>query len=141
MEEQKSAKTIIGDDVEITGTINSTSDVQFAGTLNGDLNCSGHAVITKSATIKGNVSSNGATVEGKVTGNVTAKDRIELKTSARLTGDIKSKRLTVEDGVTFVGKAEVTPSGTADTSSSAPSQSAPTEDVADEKNKGAFSRK
>ncbi len=140
MEEGKTVKTIIGDDVEITGTVNSSSDVQFAGTLNGDLNCSGNAVIAKSATIKGNVSANGATVEGKITGNVEAKDRIELKATARLTGDIKSKRLTVEDGVTFVGKAEVTPSG-ASAPASTPADDGPA-DAEDKGGKGgAFSRK
>lgn len=138
MEEGKGVKTTIGDDVEITGTINSKSDVQFAGTLNGDLICSGNAVIAKSATIKGNVSANGATIEGKITGNVEAKDRIELKASARLTGDIKSKRLTVEDGVTFVGKAEVTPSG-ASTPAAAAAHAADT--TAGDQGKGAFNRK
>ena len=43
-------------------------------------------------------------------GNITAKDRIEMKSSARVTGDIKSKRLAVEDGVTFIGRSEVNPS-------------------------------
>ena len=34
-----------------------------------------------------------------------------MKSSARVTGDIKAKRLSVEDGVTFVGRSEVNPSG------------------------------
>ena len=50
-------------------------------------------------------------VMGQITGNIIAKDKIDLKATARLTGDIKAKRLAVEDGVTFVGKSEVNPSG------------------------------
>jgi cytoskeletal protein CcmA (bactofilin family) len=52
-------------------------------------------------------------VEGTVNGNVVARDRIELKSTAKLTGDIKAKRLVVEDGVSFVGRSEVNASGTA----------------------------
>jgi len=34
-----------------------------------------------------------------------------MKSTARVTGDIRAKRLSVEDGVTFVGRSEVNPSG------------------------------
>ena len=66
----------------------------------------------KDAKIKGNIMVSSTTIEGTIAGNVTAKDRIEMKASARVTGDIKSKRLSVEDGVTFIGRSEVNPSGT-----------------------------
>jgi cytoskeletal protein CcmA (bactofilin family) len=81
------------------------------GKLDGDLTCSGDATIGKSSTIKGNLTVNSIVVEGAINGNITAKDRIELKSTARVTGDIRAKRLSVEDGVTFVGKSEVNPSG------------------------------
>jgi cytoskeletal protein CcmA (bactofilin family) len=111
MDGKSEIKTVIAEDVEVTGTIKCTSDIQIDGKLNGDLACSGNAVIGPSAVIKGTVAVDSISVRGQVHGNVTAKDRIELKSTAKINGDIKSKRLTVEDGVTFVGKAEVTPSG------------------------------
>jgi cytoskeletal protein CcmA (bactofilin family) len=100
-------------DVEITGTIKCSGPVRIDGKLDGDLNSGGDATIGKSANVKGNLSVNSITVEGTINGNITAKDRIELKSTARVTGDIKAKRLAVEDGVMFVGKSEVNPSGAA----------------------------
>ena len=85
--------------------------MRIDGKLDGELNCNGDAVVGKSATIKGNLSVNSISIEGAINGNVVAKDRIEMKSSARVTGDIKAKRLSVEDGVTFIGKSEVNPSG------------------------------
>ena len=111
--EDSAPQSVIAADVEITGTIKSTGSVRVDGKLDGELNCTGDAVIGKSATIKGNLAVNSATIEGTIHGNVTAKDRIEMKSSARVTGDIKAKRLSVEDGVTFIGRSEVNPSGTA----------------------------
>lgn len=102
-------KTIIADDVEIVGSIKCASNIQVDGKLNGDLNCSGDALLGTSCSIKGNVNVKSTTVNGQVNGNITAKDKIDLKASARITGDIRAKRLTVEDGVSFIGKAEVTP--------------------------------
>lgn len=111
MEVDKTATTMIAEDVEITGNVKSANQIQFDGKLNGDLNCTGIAMLGKTAAIKGNVNAESVTVAGNVIGNVTAKDRIEMKSSAKVQGDIRAKRLTVEDGVTFVGKSEVNPSG------------------------------
>ena len=110
METDKTPKTLIAEDIEITGSIKCASHIQFDGKLNGDLTCGGHAVIGASAHVKGNISVESVSVEGHVTGTITARDRIELKASTNLNGDIRAKRLTVEDGVSFVGKSEVNPS-------------------------------
>jgi cytoskeletal protein CcmA (bactofilin family) len=104
-------QTVINEDVEVVGTIKAGSNLQMDGKLNGDMSCSNDVTIGKSAVTKGNISANSVIVAGQVTGNIMAKDRIELKAAARINGDIKAKRLTVEDGVSFVGKAEVNPSG------------------------------
>jgi cytoskeletal protein CcmA (bactofilin family) len=104
-------QSVISSDVEITGTVKTSGGIRIDGKLDGDLNCSGDAVIGKSANIKGNLTTNSISIEGSINGNVHAKDRIEMKSTARVNGDIKAKRLAVEDGVTFVGKSEVNPSG------------------------------
>lgn len=110
MEGTEKVKTIIAEDVEVVGSIKCSSNIQIDGKLNGDLSSSGDAVIGATANVKGNLSVNSVTVLGQITGNTTAKDRIELKSTAHINGDIRAKRLTVEDGVTFVGKSEVNPS-------------------------------
>ena len=111
MDNETTAKSIIDSQVEIVGTIKTPGAIQIDGTLQGDLDCGGDAIIGKSAQIKGSLLVNSITISGTVNGNVTAKDRIEMKSTARVMGDIKSKRLAVEDGVTFVGKSEVNPTG------------------------------
>ena len=110
--ENNKAQSVISNEVEITGTIRSSGSLQLDGKLDGELHCGGDAIIGKSANIKGNLVVNSVTVEGTVHGNINAKDRIEMKSSAHVTGDIKAKRLSVEDGVTFIVRSEVNPSGT-----------------------------
>ncbi len=115
MSPQEPIRTTIGEDVEITGNIKSESGIQLNGKLNGDLTCAGMAQIGATASVKGNMSIDTVSIMGQVNGNITARDKIELKASAKLHGDIRAKRLTVEDGVTFVGKVEVNPAGTGGT--------------------------
>lgn len=141
-------KTIIGEDVEISGNVKCESNIQMNGKLNGDLTCGGQAVIGNTSVVKGNMSIDTVSIMGQVNGNITAKDKIELKSTARLHGDIRAKRLTVEDGVTFVGKVEVNPAGSA---AGAPAQAKPVDDGSstidntetaepEEKRKGMFGR-
>ena len=111
MDNNTTPQSVISKDVEITGTIKSSGSIRVDGKLDGELHSTGDAVIGPSAQIKGNIVVNSATIEGGVQGNVTAKDRIEMKSTARVTGDIRAKRLSVEDGVTFIGRSEVNPSG------------------------------
>ncbi|MGD9874849.1 MAG: polymer-forming cytoskeletal protein [Kiritimatiellia bacterium] len=133
MDNNATAQSIIDAQVEITGTIKSAGSIKIDGKLKGDLQCDGDATIGKSAVITGNLTVNSVAVAGSVTGNITAKDRIQMQASARVMGDIKSKRLHVEDGVTFVGKSEVNPSG-------GPASSAPRAE-ADEPRGGMFGGK
>ena len=111
MDNSTSPQSVISSEVEITGTIKSSGSIRVDGKLEGELHCTGDAIVGKSANIKGNIVVTSATIEGAVQGNITAKDRIEMKSSARVTGDIRAKRLSVEDGVTFIGRSEVNPSG------------------------------
>jgi cytoskeletal protein CcmA (bactofilin family) len=111
MESNSASETIIAAEVEIVGTIKTSGSVQFNGKLEGDLHSEGDATVGKSAQVKGNLNVHSISIAGAINGNITAKDRIQMLATARVHGDIKAKRLTVEDGVTFVGRSEVNPSG------------------------------
>ncbi len=122
--ENASVQTVIAADVEITGTLKSAGSVRLDGKLEGELHCEKDACIGKSASVKGNLHAASVVVEGAIHGNISARDRIELKATARLTGDIKAKRLVVEEGVSFVGRSEVNPSPSAPAAQGMPSPSA-----------------
>ncbi len=136
MNTTEQVRTTIGEDVEITGNIKCESGIQINGKLNGDLTCGSLAQIGARASIKGNMSVETVSITGQVNGNITAKDKIELKSTAKLHGDIRAKRLTVEDGVTFIGKVEVNPSGTAASKAQDAKIAAEIEEVPLEKDSG-----
>lgn len=135
----ENAQTTISADVQITGTIKSSGPIRIDGKLDGDLVCAADAVIGRSAVIKGSLQVNTIIIEGTVQGNVTAKDKIDMKSTAKVHGDIVAKRLAVEDGVTFIGKSEVNPTGAAPAAPVA--ESHPESPAAEQKGGNAFGRR
>ena len=103
------SNNILNSDVELKGTLKFAGELTFDGKLDGDINSDGVLNLGDNAVIKGNLSINSVVLRGKINGNVTAKERIEIKTKTELFGDIRSPKLVIEEGVTFVGKSEVNP--------------------------------
>jgi cytoskeletal protein CcmA (bactofilin family) len=104
------SKNTLNADVEIRGNLKCNGELSFDGKVEGDLATESALDIGENAVIKGNVSAASAVIRGKITGNATAKDRLELKSRTELVGDIRAAKLIIEDGVTFVGRAEINPS-------------------------------
>jgi cytoskeletal protein CcmA (bactofilin family) len=118
------SNNVLNSDVELKGTLRFSGELTFDGKLEGEVQSDGSLHLGDNAVIKGNINVNSVVVRGKVNGNIIAKEKIEVKTKAELFGDIRSARLVMEDGVTFVGQTEVNPNRVAPT---APAQPRPGE--------------
>ncbi len=103
------AKNVLSADVELKGNLKFSGELSFEGKLDGEIQTDGVLTLGDTAVINGNISAQSVVVRGKVNGNITAKEKIEIKSKAELFGDIRAAKLVVEEGVTFVGKTEVNP--------------------------------
>lgn len=104
-----STKNTLNSDVEIKGNLKFTGELTFEGKLEGEIQTDGQLNLGDSAVITGNIAAHTVIVRGKVNGNIVATDRIEIKPKTELFGDIRSTKLIIEEGITFVGKTEVNP--------------------------------
>jgi cytoskeletal protein CcmA (bactofilin family) len=121
------AKNVLNSDVEIKGNLKFAGELTFEGKLDGEVHSDGALTLGDTAVINGNLNVGSVVVRGKVNGNVTAKDKIEIKSKAELFGDIRSSKLAIEEGVTFVGKTEVNPNKVSPTSPPRPPAMTPAE--------------
>lgn len=103
------SKNILNSDVELKGTLKFAGELTFDGKLDGDINSEGTLNLGDNAVIKGTIDVGAVAVRGKISGNIVAKDKIDLKAKTELFGDVRSAKLVIEEGVTFVGKCEVNP--------------------------------
>jgi cytoskeletal protein CcmA (bactofilin family) len=109
------SKNILNSDVEVKGAIKFAGELTFDGKLEGDINSEGTLNLGENAVIKGTIDVGSVVVRGKITGNIIAKDKIDLKAKTELFGDVRAAKLVMEEGVTFVGKTEVNPNKVAPT--------------------------
>jgi cytoskeletal protein CcmA (bactofilin family) len=117
-------RNVLSTDVEVKGTLKFTNDLIVDGRIEGEIQSDGNLTIGENARIKAEIRTATVTVHGKVHGNITANDRVDLKAGAEVVGDIKSKILTMEPGAIFVGKSTI------GTPTTAPAGNAPAKDKA-----------
>jgi cytoskeletal protein CcmA (bactofilin family) len=97
------AGTIIGEGTHFSGTLRADTTVVVNGTYEGGLQTAEGVIIGKSGVVNGDLLATSVLVEGRVKGNVTARDRVELRTGSRLEGDVHARSFMIEDGVFFQG--------------------------------------
>ena len=107
----RSAESIntLTSDVELDGEIHSKGTLIFDGRLNGGIHAAAELVVGANARIKGEIHAGAVTIYGQIIGNVTATERILAKSGAEVQGDLISKRLSMEEGVIFVGSSKISP--------------------------------
>ena len=103
------SKNVLNGDVEIKGTLKFSGELAFDGKLEGDVNSDGVLNLSDGAVVNGNINAQAVVVRGKITGNISAREKIEIKAKAELFGDVSAPKLVIEEGVIFVGKAEINP--------------------------------
>jgi cytoskeletal protein CcmA (bactofilin family) len=101
------AQTIIGPGLTIEGEITSEDEVTVAGTVRGRLSSEGPINVEGGAVIEADVSAGSLSVGGSITGNVAASDRVDLLTGGRLVGDVRTARITIQDGASFKGNVDM----------------------------------
>jgi cytoskeletal protein CcmA (bactofilin family) len=113
----------IGKSVVIKGELSGSEDLYLDGEVEGTIELQKHALtVGPNGRIRAHINAKEVIIHGKVDGNIRGTDKVELKRTAVLVGDIQTQRITIEDGAYFKGaidiqreaKAEVkTPSYTA----------------------------
>jgi len=100
--------TIIGKGSKIKGTLYVQGGVRIDGEVEGTIESDGFVTIGSSGVARANIKADECLISGKVVGNVTCKDAIELDRSARMNGDIVAKILMIHTGAVFNGKSSMT---------------------------------
>ncbi|MGC9048639.1 MAG: bactofilin family protein [Patescibacteria group bacterium] len=101
------AQTVIGAGVKVEGTFVAFGDVIVKGQVVGTLETKNDLHLEKGAFIDGDVSANNAYLAGEIKGNVKVNEQAVFDKTARLTGDLECKVLSVEAGAVFNGRCQM----------------------------------
>jgi cytoskeletal protein CcmA (bactofilin family) len=97
----------IGKSVVVKGELSGSEDLYLDGEVEGSIELrEHHLTIGPHGKVRASVNARDVVVHGQVNGNVRGSERVELKKSAVLTGDIVTQRIVIEDGAVFKGSLE-----------------------------------
>ncbi|MGA2978861.1 MAG: polymer-forming cytoskeletal protein [Terriglobales bacterium] len=111
-----SDQATIGKSLVIKGEVTGSESLYIDGRVEGSINLSGNRVtIGRNGVVAANISAREIVVLGKVRGNLTASDRVDIRSDGSLTGDVVAARISIEDGAFFKGGIDIRKVGSAGT--------------------------
>jgi cytoskeletal protein CcmA (bactofilin family) len=97
----------IGASLTIKGSVSGEEDLQIDGKVDGPVAIRGRLTVGVGGELTAGVKARELAVFGKVSGNVDARDRVDIKRDGAVIGDIQTARISIEDGAIFKGCIEI----------------------------------
>jgi cytoskeletal protein CcmA (bactofilin family) len=98
----------IGKGLVIKGEITGSESLYIDGKVDGSINLPGNRVtVGRNGQVAASITAREIVVLGKVRGNITASDRVDIRAEGALTGDVAAARISIEDGAFFKGGIDI----------------------------------
>lgn len=102
-----SSVNFIAKETVITGDVQSNGDIRIDGILNGTLKSAGKVVIGSTGKVEGEITCQNAEIEGDLKVKLLVKERLSLKATSVLRGDIITSKLSIEPGAILSGTCQM----------------------------------
>jgi len=93
---------------QIDGKYTFSGTVMMNGKFSGEIQTDDTLIIGEKGVVNANIRAGNVVVSGEITGNVTASERVELRSTARVFGDVEAPVIVVAEGVLFEGHCRMT---------------------------------
>jgi cytoskeletal protein CcmA (bactofilin family) len=101
-------QAVISKGLFVKGEISGTESLYIDGKVEGSISLPGNRVtIGRNGQVGANVTAREVVVMGKVRGNVSATDRVDIRAEGALSGDVAAARISIEDGAFFKGGIDI----------------------------------
>jgi cytoskeletal protein CcmA (bactofilin family) len=98
----------IGKSVLVKGQLSGSEDLYLDGEVEGTIELREHTlVVGPNGRIRAGIVAREVILHGKVEGNIEGTERVELKKSCSLTGNVATQRVVIEDGAFFKGSIDL----------------------------------
>ncbi len=101
--EESEIDTILSEDIDFNGEMSFKKPLMIKGKFRGVIKASSDLYIGKDAAITAQIDANLVSVKGRIEGNINSSTRVELFSTSKITGDITSPAVLMENGCIFNG--------------------------------------
>jgi cytoskeletal protein CcmA (bactofilin family) len=99
---------VIGAKIRFIGELVGEEDLLIQGYVEGTIDLRGNSLtVGKHGVVKANVLAKNVTIEGKIEGDVFGEERISVKSSSQVRGNLVAERVTLEEGAKFKGSIDM----------------------------------
>jgi cytoskeletal protein CcmA (bactofilin family) len=99
--------SIIGPGMRVVGDCETDGTLRIEGTVEGTVRAGKAVVVGKEGTVEGDISTQDAIVGGRVNGKLVAESRLELQSTCVVEGEIRARRIKLDEGGTVNGQVHV----------------------------------
>jgi cytoskeletal protein CcmA (bactofilin family) len=103
-------RTVLGRGATFEGILKGEGEVVVEGSFQGEVNLSGSFAVGVEGRVEASIQARAVTVEGTVVGNVTVSERVDIRATGVIEGDITTPRVAVAEGATIRGRINMSPS-------------------------------
>jgi cytoskeletal protein CcmA (bactofilin family) len=105
----------VGKSLVVKGEISGSEPLYVDGRVEGTINLAGNRItVGRNGQVHANINAKEVVILGKVKGNITASDRVDIRNEGSLTGDVICQRISIEDGAYFKGGIDIRKPGVKD---------------------------
>ena len=108
----------VGEGVTFKGTIRYKGSVRVDGRLEGEIFTDGILIVGEKAVISAKIEAGTIACQGKITGDIVAKERVKLMSPAFFEGSVKTPSISMDEGVVFNGTCVMPKAGDSKTKDS-----------------------
>lgn len=105
--EKSMGNTVISNGIVIDGEVSGEEPLTILGTVKGKISTTQNLLVEPGATVEADVETQSLSVGGRLTGNVVARERVEVRANGKMVGDIKAPRIVIADGAAFKGNVDM----------------------------------
>jgi cytoskeletal protein CcmA (bactofilin family) len=99
--------TLISSGTTLKGDVKSENDLRIDGTIHGNVYSSSKIIVGPSGFVEGNIEGANADITGKITGNISVKDLLQLRGECNVQGNIAATKLQIDPTAVFNGKCQM----------------------------------
>ena len=99
--------TLISAGTIVNGDLVSDNDLRIDGTINGNVSSTAKIIVGPSGYVEGNIEGQQADITGKVSGNITVNEILQLRGNCQVQGNICAGKLQVEPTAVFNGQCQM----------------------------------
>ncbi|MBW2480834.1 MAG: polymer-forming cytoskeletal protein [Deltaproteobacteria bacterium] len=109
MERGKAAgsTSLLSKKVNIVGEIQGNEDLHVEGRFKGSIKITGNIFVGPTGVVEADVEANNITIQGKINGNILARQQLEIQSAGELIGDCSAQSIDIKEGAIFEGRSQM----------------------------------